>query len=117
MQLEDADHVERRPLGDPIENCLSFASRCDDAVGAQHGKVLGEGRLRQRDSFVECADRELAVGEQAKQQQPMRIGERLQQPGGRFGVTSHPGEVDGNRGRALGASALGGNSHVSYLPK
>jgi len=72
-----------------VKDRLGLASCPHEAVGAQHGEVLGQCRLRQIDFFVELAHRAFAFCQQAENQQAALVAERTQETRSVGGMHTH----------------------------
>ena len=84
--VEQSDHAANRIARQRIMNRLGLAPGRDQFRFAQPGELLRERRLADADQAFEFADRFLAPGEVAQDQQPVLVGDRLEKSGRGRGV-------------------------------
>ena len=71
----------------------AVAAGSDEIVEPEPRQLLGHGGLAQRQQLLELGHRTLALGQQTQQQQPVLVGERLQEIAGLARVVHEPRQL------------------------
>lgn len=93
--MEALHHVSGRAAGEAIPDSLAIPACSDDAIAAEQREVLGGGRIADAQEVGELPDGFLTTDELTKDQEPVPIGQCLQQIARLVDRSAHGIRIDG----------------------